>query len=92
VGFVDAGAVGTTGAAAGCCAGSVVVAAGVALPVEIGRAFVERRMGAAADSEVGAGTLFSSGLIAGGSLMSARCRRTLRRSGSASRCSRCRRP
>jgi putative OPT family oligopeptide transporter len=32
------------------------------------RAFVERRMGAAADSEVGAGTLFSSGLIAGGSL------------------------
>jgi putative OPT family oligopeptide transporter len=32
------------------------------------RAFVESRMGAAADSEVGAGTLFSSGLIAGGSL------------------------
>ena len=32
------------------------------------RAFVEQRMGAAADSEVGAGTLFSSGLIAGGSL------------------------
>ena len=32
------------------------------------RAFVERKMGAAADSEVGAGTLFSSGLIAGGSL------------------------
>jgi putative OPT family oligopeptide transporter len=32
------------------------------------RAFVERRMGAAADSEVGAGTLYSSGLIAGGSL------------------------
>jgi putative OPT family oligopeptide transporter len=32
------------------------------------RAFVERRMGAADDSEVGAGTLFSSGLIAGGSL------------------------
>ena len=32
------------------------------------RAFVEKRMGAAADSEVGAGTLFSSGLIAGGSL------------------------
>src|SRR3954467_238323 len=32
------------------------------------RAFVERRMGVAADSEVGAGTLFSSGLIAGGSL------------------------
>jgi putative OPT family oligopeptide transporter len=32
------------------------------------RAFVERRTGAAAESEVGAGTLFSSGLIAGGSL------------------------
>ena len=32
------------------------------------RAFVERRMGASDDSEVGAGTLFSSGLIAGGSL------------------------
>src|SRR5258706_176723 len=32
------------------------------------RAFVERKMGAAADSEGGAGTLFSSGLIAGGSL------------------------
>jgi putative OPT family oligopeptide transporter len=32
------------------------------------RAFVERRTGAAEDSEVGAGTLFSSGLIAGGSL------------------------
>ena len=32
------------------------------------RAFVERKMGPAADSEVGAGTLFSSGLIAGGSL------------------------
>ena len=32
------------------------------------RAFVERKVGAAADSEVGAGTLFSSGLIAGGSL------------------------
>src|ERR1041384_4414985 len=32
------------------------------------RAFVERRMGVAAESEVGAGTLFSSGLIAGGSL------------------------
>ena len=31
------------------------------------RAYVERR-GAVADSEVGAGTLFSSGLIAGGSL------------------------
>jgi uncharacterized oligopeptide transporter (OPT) family protein len=29
---------------------------------------VERKTGAAADSEVGAGTLFSSGLIAGGSL------------------------
>jgi hypothetical protein len=32
------------------------------------RAFVERKTGAAAESEVGAGTLFSSGLIAGGSL------------------------
>jgi putative OPT family oligopeptide transporter len=32
------------------------------------RAFVERKTGAPADSEVGAGTLFSSGLIAGGSL------------------------
>jgi putative OPT family oligopeptide transporter len=32
------------------------------------RAFVERKTGAADDSEVGAGTLFSSGLIAGGSL------------------------
>jgi putative OPT family oligopeptide transporter len=32
------------------------------------RAFVERRMGVKDDSEVGAGTLFSSGLIAGGSL------------------------
>ena len=32
------------------------------------RAFVERKIGAAAESEVGAGTLFSSGLIAGGSL------------------------
>jgi uncharacterized oligopeptide transporter (OPT) family protein len=32
------------------------------------RAFVERKIGAPADSEVGAGTLFSSGLIAGGSL------------------------
>ena len=32
------------------------------------RAFVERKTGAAAASEVGAGTLFSSGLIAGGSL------------------------
>src|SRR4051794_698273 len=30
------------------------------------RAFVERRMGVKDDSEVGAGTLFSSGLIAGG--------------------------
>jgi putative OPT family oligopeptide transporter len=40
-------------------------------PIYIGglvRAYVDRRMGAAADSEVGAGTLFSSGLIAGGSL------------------------
>jgi putative OPT family oligopeptide transporter len=32
------------------------------------RAFVERRTGAPVESEVGAGTLFSSGLIAGGSL------------------------
>ena len=32
------------------------------------RAFVERRTGAAQESEVSAGTLFSSGLIAGGSL------------------------
>src|SRR5262245_43781877 len=32
------------------------------------RAFVERRAGAVQESEVGAGTLFSSGLIAGGSL------------------------
>ena len=32
------------------------------------RAFVERKMGAPEESEVGAGTLFSSGLIAGGSL------------------------
>jgi hypothetical protein len=32
------------------------------------RAFVERKSGAAEESEVGAGTLFSSGLIAGGSL------------------------
>ena len=32
------------------------------------RAFVERKTGAARESEVGAGTLFSSGLIAGGSL------------------------
>jgi putative OPT family oligopeptide transporter len=40
-------------------------------PIYVGglvRAYVERRMGVAADSEVGAGTLFSSGLIAGGSL------------------------
>ncbi len=40
-------------------------------PIFIGglvRAYVERRTGAAAESEVGAGTLFSSGLIAGGSL------------------------
>jgi uncharacterized oligopeptide transporter (OPT) family protein len=40
-------------------------------PIYVGglvRAYVDRRMGAAADSEVGAGTLFSSGLIAGGSL------------------------
>ena len=32
------------------------------------RAFVERRTGPAGESEVGSGTLFSSGLIAGGSL------------------------
>jgi putative OPT family oligopeptide transporter len=32
------------------------------------RAYVERRTGATGESEVGAGTLFSSGLIAGGSL------------------------
>jgi len=32
------------------------------------RAFVERKTGAAGESEVGSGTLFSSGLIAGGSL------------------------
>ena len=32
------------------------------------RAFVERKTGSAAESEVGSGTLFSSGLIAGGSL------------------------
>jgi putative OPT family oligopeptide transporter len=40
-------------------------------PIYVGglvRAYVDRRLGAAADSEVGAGTLFSSGLIAGGSL------------------------
>ena len=40
-------------------------------PIFVGglvRAFVERKMGAAEESEVGAGTLFSSGLIAGGSL------------------------
>src|SRR5438067_8969016 len=41
-------------------------------PIMVGglvRAFVERKTGAAAaESEVGAGTLFSSGLIAGGSL------------------------
>jgi uncharacterized oligopeptide transporter (OPT) family protein len=40
-------------------------------PIFVGglvRAFVERRTGAAEESEVGAGTLFSSGLIAGGSL------------------------
>jgi hypothetical protein len=33
------------------------------------RAFVERKTGLSGESEVGAGTLFSSGLIAGGSLM-----------------------
>ena len=32
------------------------------------RAFVERKTGERSESEVGAGTLFSSGLIAGGSL------------------------
>ncbi|HYM22770.1 MAG TPA: oligopeptide transporter, OPT family [Vicinamibacterales bacterium] len=40
-------------------------------PIFIGglvRAYVERKTGAAQESEVGAGTLFSSGLIAGGSL------------------------
>ena len=40
-------------------------------PIFVGglvRAFVERKMGVTAESEVGAGTLFSSGLIAGGSL------------------------
>src|SRR3954449_4036563 len=40
-------------------------------PIFVGglvRAFVERRTGAAEESEVSAGTLFSSGLIAGGSL------------------------
>jgi len=40
-------------------------------PIFVGglvRAFVEHRTGAAEESEVGAGTLFSSGLIAGGSL------------------------
>ena len=40
-------------------------------PIFVGglvRAYVERRTGAAEESEVGAGTLFSSGLIAGGSL------------------------
>jgi putative OPT family oligopeptide transporter len=40
-------------------------------PIFIGgmvRAYVERKTGAAEESEVGAGTLFSSGLIAGGSL------------------------
>ena len=40
-------------------------------PIFVGglvRAFVERKTGAAEESEVGAGTLFSSGLIAGGSL------------------------
>jgi putative OPT family oligopeptide transporter len=40
-------------------------------PIFVGglvRAWVERRTGAAAESEVGAGTLFSSGLIAGGSI------------------------
>ena len=35
---------------------------------EGGLEFVERKTGVAAESEVGAGTLFSSGLIAGGSL------------------------
>ena len=40
-------------------------------PIFIGgmvRAYVERKTGVASESEVGAGTLFSSGLIAGGSL------------------------
>jgi putative OPT family oligopeptide transporter len=40
-------------------------------PIFIGgmvRAYVERKTGASEESEVGAGTLFSSGLIAGGSL------------------------
>jgi putative OPT family oligopeptide transporter len=40
-------------------------------PIYIGglvRAYVERRTGVVAESEVGSGTLFSSGLIAGGSL------------------------
>jgi putative OPT family oligopeptide transporter len=40
-------------------------------PIFVGglvRAFVERKTGAKEESEVGAGTLFSSGLIAGGSL------------------------
>jgi putative OPT family oligopeptide transporter len=40
-------------------------------PIFVGglvRAYVERRTGAKEESEVGAGTLFSSGLIAGGSL------------------------
>jgi len=32
------------------------------------RAYIDRRMGAGAESDVGSGTLFSSGLIAGGSL------------------------
>jgi len=40
-------------------------------PIFVGgmvRAYVERKTGAREESEVGAGTLFSSGLIAGGSL------------------------
>jgi putative OPT family oligopeptide transporter len=40
-------------------------------PIFVGglvRAFVEKRTGVAEESEIGAGTLFSSGLIAGGSL------------------------
>ena len=40
-------------------------------PIFVGgmvRAFVERKAGAVKESDVGAGTLFSSGLIAGGSL------------------------
>src|SRR5262250_2267127 len=40
-------------------------------PIFVGglvRAYVEKRSGRAEESEVGAGTLFSSGLIAGGSL------------------------